>query len=42
MANMNAGTSKAMMGPKAKLWLWVITATVLFGLALFVSAVTIN
>jgi hypothetical protein len=39
---MNAGTSKAMMGPKAKLWLWVITATVLFGLALFVSAGTIN
>jgi protein-S-isoprenylcysteine O-methyltransferase Ste14 len=42
MINMNAGKPKAMMSPKAKLWLWLITATVLFGLALFVSAGTIN
>jgi protein-S-isoprenylcysteine O-methyltransferase Ste14 len=33
---------RPMMSPKAKLWLWIITATVLLGLALFLSAGTIN
>ena len=42
MADMNSGASRAMMNPKAKLWLWVITATVLIGLALFLSAGTTN
>jgi protein-S-isoprenylcysteine O-methyltransferase Ste14 len=42
MTDMNAGTSKSMMSPKAKLWLWTITATVLLGLALFLSTGTIN
>src|SRR5579864_7536361 len=42
MADMNAGTSRAMMNPKAKLWLLVIIATVLIGLALFLSTGTIN
>jgi protein-S-isoprenylcysteine O-methyltransferase Ste14 len=42
MTNMNAGTSKAMMSPKAKLWLWFIIGTVLIGFALFLSAGTIN
>jgi hypothetical protein len=42
MTNMNAGTSKAMMSPKAKLWLWLIIGTVLIGFALFLSAGTIN
>jgi protein-S-isoprenylcysteine O-methyltransferase Ste14 len=31
-----------MMSPKTKLWLWTITATVLLGLALFLSAGTVN
>ena len=30
------------MSPKTKLWLWTITATVLLGLALFLSAGTVN
>jgi protein-S-isoprenylcysteine O-methyltransferase Ste14 len=42
MANMNAGTSNAMMNPKTKMWLWLIIGTVLIGLALFLSAGTTN
>jgi protein-S-isoprenylcysteine O-methyltransferase Ste14 len=42
MADMNTGTSRATMNPKARLWLLVIIATVLIGLALFLSAGTIN
>jgi protein-S-isoprenylcysteine O-methyltransferase Ste14 len=42
MADMNTGASRAMMNPKARLWLVVIIATVLIALALFLSAGTIN
>jgi protein-S-isoprenylcysteine O-methyltransferase Ste14 len=42
MTSMNADTSRAMMSPKAKLWLWLIIGTILIGLALFLSAGTIN
>jgi protein-S-isoprenylcysteine O-methyltransferase Ste14 len=42
MADTNTGTSKATINPKARLWLLVIIATVLIGLALFLSAGTIN
>jgi protein-S-isoprenylcysteine O-methyltransferase Ste14 len=40
MTSMNAGPSKAMMSPKAKLWLWLISGTVVIALALFLSAGT--
>jgi protein-S-isoprenylcysteine O-methyltransferase Ste14 len=42
MADMNTATSKAMTNPKVKLWLLLIIATILIGLALFLSAGTIN
>jgi protein-S-isoprenylcysteine O-methyltransferase Ste14 len=42
MANMNTGAPEAMMNPKAKMWLWLVIGSVLIGLALFLSAGTIN
>jgi protein-S-isoprenylcysteine O-methyltransferase Ste14 len=42
MADMNTGAPEARMNPKAKMWLWLLTASVLIALALFLSAGTIN
>jgi protein-S-isoprenylcysteine O-methyltransferase Ste14 len=42
MANMNTGAPEAMMTSKVKMWLWLVIGSVLIGLALFLSAGTIN